>query len=570
MMIAVLLFLITSSIILTGVASPVIREVKLAQDLFRSKQSLYSAESSAEDVVFRLKNAMTVGSAESLAHLGYTTNTTISDIAGGKTILSEGDMLGYIRKVTTSVTTGVGVAFNYGVQTGNGGFILGPNAQVNGNVYSNGDIVGSGGNRITGSAIAANSSALAADQTNNTPLPPTTNITFGNANSSQDFAQSFQVAASSPLNKVRMYLRKVSTPGNATVRIVSDNGSGSPSSSTIASGSLSAALVTSSYGWVEVAFSSNPTLAPGTTYWLVIDGATNSSRYYQIGGNTGYVNGSAKLGQQGGSWSANSNDGYFELYLGGVTATISGVNVGSSSADIVHAHTVNNTTASGSLYCQSGSSNNKACNTSLADPVPQAFPVSEGNIAEFKSDAEAGGETTGSITLSAGSSTLGPRKITGNVTLSNNYILTLSGTLWIEGNLSLSNNVQVRLNSGYGSNSGVIVVDGYVDIGNNVSFTGSGTTGSYIMVLSTSDCPLSTSCGGYDAINVANNAGTVLLNAQNGTLSFSNNSGAKAATAKTISMDNNSVITYESGIISPSFSSGPSGGWEINSWAETE
>jgi Tfp pilus assembly protein PilX len=47
------------------------------------------------------------------------------------------------------------IAFNYGVQAGAGGLTMSNNASVIGNVYSNGPIVGSGGNTIQGDAFSA-------------------------------------------------------------------------------------------------------------------------------------------------------------------------------------------------------------------------------------------------------------------------------------------------------------------------------------------------------------------------------------------------------------------------------
>ncbi|MDQ3015018.1 MAG: hypothetical protein M3Q73_04080, partial [bacterium] len=213
---------------------------------------------------------------------------------------------------------------------------------------------------------------------------------------------------------------------------------------------------------------------------------------------------------------------------------------------------------------------NKACNTSLPDPVAVAMPISDGNIAQWKTEAELGGTYSGNRTIVSASANLGPQKITGNLLLDNNAQVTLNGTLWVQGNLTLENGSKIQLNSGFGTNSGSIIVDGNIIIGNNSTFSGSGTTGSYIMVLTTSDCPLGPTCSGANAIDVSNNAGAVVLNAQRGYIHFSNNAGAKEATAYRIVLDNNAYITYDSGLANVNFSSGPSGGWNVISWKEVE
>jgi hypothetical protein len=559
MLISVVFFLFISLAISFGLVSPSVRQFKIATDLMRSDQSYFLAESGVEDAYYRLKNGMTVGASETIALDGNSVETTISDSGyNEKTISSLGDVSDRERKNELVLSTGVGVAFSYGVQAGTGGFTMANNSVVNGSVYSNGNITGSGS--ITGTALSANSAAAYADQTNDTGTP--TDVTFGNANGTQDFAQSFQLSTTAAVNKVDLYLKKVSTPGNLTVRIVTNSGS-SPSTTTLASGTLSASLVSTTYGWVSVPFSSNPELTAGTTYWIVIDGATNATRYYNIGANSnGYSSGVGKTGQYSGTWNASSGlDGFFKLYLGGLTGLIDGITVGTAGVGNAYAHTINSSTVAGTKYCQA-TNNSPACNTSLADPSQVAMPISDQNILDWKAEAEAGGTYSGSYTVNGTSNSLGPQKITGNLTVTNNGAFTVNGTIWVQGNVDISNNGNVSLSSSYGTSEGVMIVDGTVTIGNNAVFSGSGSAGSYLMVLSTST---STS-----AINLSNNGGAVILYAANGTVNLANNAGAKSLNGKYINLNNNAVVIYDSGLANANFVNGPSGGWNISSWEEVE
>lgn len=563
MLISVIFFLFISLAIIFGLVAPSVREFKNAGDLIKSHQSFFLSESAAEDAYFRLKTAKAIGSSDTITLSGYSATATITDSGYNEKIISSlGDVDSRQRKNELRLTTGTGVSFSYGVQSGTGGFTMGNNSVVNGSVYSNGDITGSGS--ITGTALAANSSALVADQSNGSGMP-SYNIIFANANGTQDFAQSFQVSATSVANKIELYLKKVSTPSNLTVRIVPD-ANGNPGTTTLASGSLSASLVSTTYGWVSVPFSSNPELTTGTTYWIVIDGSTNSSRYYVIGANNNeYANGSGKIGQYSGTWNNTSPsglDGFFNLYLGGLTGLISGITVGTSGVGNAYAHTVNNSTIAGINYCQIGSGNNKACNTSLSDPTQIAMPISDQNILDWKNEAEAGGIYSGNYILDSTSGSLGPKKITGNLTVNNNASLVITGTLWVEGTVTISNNANVNLASSYGTGEGVIVADGIVNINNNSTFNGSGTLGSYLMVLSTSSST--------NAITLANNGGAIILYAANGTVNLSNNSGAKALNGKSINLSNNAVVIYDSGLANSNFVNGPSGGWSITSWGEVK
>ncbi len=558
MMILVFFFVFLSLTIIIGIVTPVVREFQVAGDSFNSKQTYFLAESSVEDVMYRINNSKQVGTSESLVLGSATATTTITDLGSDKKEISSlADTSSHQRKVNLILSIGVGASFSYGMQSGVGGIDMSNNSSIVGSIYSNGPITGSGS--ITGSATSANSAALFADQSNGSGTP-STNISFGNANSTQDMAQSFQVSIDEVVNKSSLYLKKVGSPSNLTVRIVSDS-SGSPGTSTITSGTLSASLVSTNYGWVSVSFTTNPGLTAGTTYWLVIDGSTSSSNYYVLGASSAsYANGVGKIGQYSGTWSSTTPsdlDTFFQIYLGGLTGSISGISVGGSA----YAHTVTGATITGTNYCQVGSNNNKSCDTSRTDPVQVDMPISDQNILDWKDDALVGGTYSGNYTVSS-NVTLGPKKITGNLLIDNNKILTMSGTIWVVGNLTVSNGGELKLSSTYGANSGVIVVDGTISINNNAKFFGSGNSSSYILAVTTSS---STS-----AITVGNNAGAVILHAPDGTVTVSNGAGAKEINGKQISLDNNATISYESGLANLNFTSGPTGSWTVSSWKEIQ
>lgn len=570
MMIVVIFFLFISVSILIGIITPTVREFKIAGTIFNSKNSYFLAESGVEDALYRIKNNKQIGTSETIVLGSSSTTTTITTIGSNqKQIDSLGDTTSNQRKVSATLSTSAGVSFNYGVLVGQGGIDLN-SGTINGNVYANGPITGDSSSAITGTAISANSPSLVSDQSNGTGTP-SSNVIFGDASSTQDVAQSFQVATSSPLNKVQFYIKKIGNPSNATVKIVSDS-SGSPSTTVIASGTLSASTVTASYGWVDVSFTTNPLLTIGTTYWVVIDAGTSSSKYYILGANSaGYANGLGKIGQQAGTWNNTTPSGldyYFGIYLGGVNGLIAGssgsqynqLHVGTVSGT-AQANTVNYTNATGTIYCQSGTGNNKSC-TSQTDPTYQSFPVSDANLTQWQADATAGGISTGNYTVGSSGATLGPKKIVGNLTVSNGGTLTLTGTLWVTGNITLDGGALIQLSSTYGTNDGVIVSDGTITISGGGRATGSGTTGSYIMMLTTSSSS--------SAASISGGAGAVIVYAQNGTITVSGGASLKEATGYRLSVGGGSSITYESGLTNNNFSSGPSGTWSVSSWKESQ
>lgn len=570
MMISVFYFLFISLSVVSGVVSPSVREYKTSSVDLNSKKSYFLAESGVEDAFYRIKNSLPVGGTEDITLDGNTVSTTIADSGSEKIIESVGNVFDYNRKLAMSVTTDVGVSFNYGVQVGTGGLHMTGSGRVNGNVYANGPITGDSSAAVTGTAISGSSSAIAVNQSNDTGTPAY-DVVFGNNNSTQDVAQSFQVTSDIPVNKIQVYIKKVSTPVDATVTIRNDS-SGSPGTTILATGTLSASGVTTSYAWVDVAFSSNPSLVAGTNYWLVLDAATHASRYYLIGGNAnGYAIGLGKIGRQGTSWSDTTPSGidyFFKLFVGGIAGRIAGssgsqwnpLHVGTVSGT-AQANTINYTHATGNLYCTTGTGNNKSC-TAQTDPVYIPFPISTENIESWQTEAEAGGVTSGSVSIGWAGGTLGPRKIEGNLTVSGGGTLTIDGTVWVTGTITLNGGGRIRLNASYGEDDGVIISDGNVTISGGGQATGSGTSGSYLMILSKSE---STS-----AMAINGGAGAVIAYAPYGTIAISGGASLKEATANRITIDGGSSVTYESGLTNNNFSSGPSSTWNISSWVESE
>jgi hypothetical protein len=580
MMVVVFFFMFISLTILIGIITPVVREFNIASDNFDSKQSYFIAESGVEDMMFRVKNSMNIGTLGStrtlyLNGLFVPIPTDLTDVGGGqKRITTVGSVDSNERTIELTLSTATGVSFNYGVLVGQGGVTLGGSGTINGNVYANGPITGDSSAVITGTAISANSPASTTDQTNGTGTPAN-NISFGNASATQDIAQSFRVANSSPLNKIQLYIKKISTPSNATVKIMDDS-SGSVGGTVIASGTLSASVVTTSYGWVDVSFTTNPLLDTSKTYWLVVDASTSSSKYYIIGATSGdsYSNGVSKIGQLGGIWNNNSPSGldyYFGIYLGGINGSIIGsslsqwnpLHIGTVSGT-AQAHTVNYTNVTGNIYCKEGTGNNNNTKTCIDQPDPTyiAYPVSEANMTEWETEALAGGTYTGNYNVGWDGATLGPKKIVGNLTVSSGGTLTITGTLWVTGNIILNGGSLTKLAASYGSNDGVIMSDGTIVISGGGHANGSGTAGSYLMLLSRDDTT--------SAMTVDGGAGAVIAYAPYGTITISGGASLKEATGYQMVVNGGSSITYESGLTNNNFSSGPSGSWGINSWKETQ
>lgn len=574
-----LIFVTISTFVVYALSNPLLSTNRATGNILESKRVFVAANSSMEEVLYKMKNGMSVASYETIVLDDIETGVSVATTFSGQSVQVESEAGDISRRLQVDVSETVGVSFSYGMQAGRGGFEMYGGSIVYGNLYSNGGIVGYGGATITGSATAANGSDPTLHITNGTVGAPAQEILFGgqlvyNDKKPEDVAQSFTVSTTTPVTSVRLYIKKYANVwmNDATVRIT-NNTSSRPGNTTLASATLSASNVTTSYNYLSVPFSSNPVLTPGTTYWLVIDTANTWSSYYMLGANAnGYASGMAKTGTYGGSSWSNTNpaglDMYFDLFVGGEVGTIDGMqNNRLTIGDDGWAREISGVDATGVLYCQGSSYTNKACNTSRPDPVQQPFPISDGNIEAWKEEAAAGGVQTGDLTIGWQGGSIGPKKIEGNLRVSSGGTLTVTGTLWVTGNVTVDGGGTVTLSNSYGSTSGIIVTDGRVTATGGGKFSGNNISGNYILLITTSTCPVG-SCSGNNAITVSGGAGAVILNAQKGTLQLSGGAEAKQATAETIIMDGGTEVHYETGMMDMNFNSGPSGSWSISDWTE--
>ncbi|MDP2821036.1 MAG: hypothetical protein Q8O39_02445 [bacterium] len=242
---------------------------------------------------------------------------------------------------------------------------------------------------------------------------------------------------------------------------------------------------------------------------------------------------------------------------------ISGLEVGKNAK----VYTCQNSEIKSTLTCVI----NKGCTAQTIEALTEEIsplnpPISTLTIQGWKKEASDGG-TIGYLHLS-GSQTLslGPKKIEGNLLLENQAKLTITGTIWVTGDIHLQNSAILELASDYGSNSGVIITDEEILLENNVITRGSSQKESYLMLLSTSPSLEL----GDPAIEMKNNAQSDILYTSRGAISLINSANLRSIYATKLFLQNNVVLSYEVGLESVEFFSGPSRGWKVISWKEIE
>lgn len=515
------------------------------------------------------------GESETAFGNGSYSVTITSQSPGIKVIESTGyipNKAGARVKRTVKITSvnGVGVAFVYGLQVGEGGLELGNSNLIEGSIYSNGNIIAGNHNTITGDVWVAGGPEPVPDQQTDCTDLNCQDFAFGKTTGGEtrlDVAQSFAPGQSGVLNKVSLKIKKINNPPDIAVRILEDKDGKPDKNSILTQGTLFSNLVTSLYGWIDVTFISSPALEKDTSYWLMLDTSSDSNNYWlwQSDLAQSYPRGLPKWSP---NWSVGSAvwnlfvpaaDLSFKSYLGGEPTSVQADANKMTVAGEVHAHMIENLIISKDAYYQT-ILNSTVSGTSYpgsADPPPKVFPISEANTAEWKQVAENNGVTAGDITACV--DVLDSKKIDGNVTLNSGCRVIVKSPVWITGNLTLNSNNILTLDSGYGAGSGVIMVDGKVEINSNNHLNGSGVGSSLLMVLSTFDSRINNE----SAVKVNSNGNTGVYYASAGIIEPGTGNSFKELTAWKIKLINNSVIDYETGLSSTMFTSGPTGAYSL-------
>ncbi len=263
-----------------------------------------------------------------------------------------------------------------------------------------------------------------------------------------------------------------------------------------------------------------------------------------------------------------------------VSAGPAGLIDGVHSTSTAYAHTITGSVIEGDAHYQS-ISGTTVLGTSYPGSTDQAttsLPIDDAMIADWESEAEDGGTiTTPCPYVITEDIILGPAKIDCDLEISGSPTVTLAGNVFVAGDIDMKNTATIRVDASLGSRVVVMIADNASDqlasskinLSNSVVFQGSGSSGSYIMLVSQNKS--AESGGSEKAIDITNSIeGALLVYAGHGEIQLQNNVDLKEVTAYRIRLKNSAEVIYESGLSSLLFSSGPGGGYNIGSWREVE
>lgn len=269
-----------------------------------------------------------------------------------------------------------------------------------------------------------------------------------------------------------------------------------------------------------------------------------------------------------------------------VSAGPSGRVWGIHATSSVYAHTIGDsskaTIVDGDTYYATEQTNTTVGGTSYPSSPDQptaALPISDSQISEWEADAAAGGiitscDDSGNYTITAPTS-LGPKKIACNLIVKSTT-LTVTGPLWVTGNITTAANPIIKMSSSLGSQNVAIIADnplnrsgsGVISINQGTIFQGSGAPGSYVFMISQNN---SAELGGsIDAVTLGQSSTALVAYASHGQITLNQSANASETTAYKIVLMQSSNVTYDTGLPSTVFQSGPSGGYAISSWGEMQ
>lgn len=202
------------------------------------------------------------------------------------------------------------------------------------------------------------------------------------------------------------------------------------------------------------------------------------------------------------------------------------------------------------------------------------LPISDAQISEWEAEAEAGGtisacDSDGNYMVTS-NMTLGPVKITCNLVVkSTSGVLQVAGPIWVVGNITTQTSPTIKIDAALGSQNVAIIADnpanptgsGTISVGQSTAFQGSGAASSFVFLISQNR---SAEMGGSTvAIAMAQGASALVAYASHGLLTLSQSVSVKEATGYKIALSQSANVTYDRGLPSTVFKSGPGGSWSI-------
>lgn len=285
-------------------------------------------------------------------------------------------------------------------------------------------------------------------------------------------------------------------------------------------------------------------------------------------------------GADGNVYSNGIIQGYSNARIVGNAWAVNGINPSSGRITITkdaYASFIQYCTVSGNSYSPTPPSNCTVSGSQNIAPAPTPLPLPSVDLDYWRNAAQTGGIIQGDYVQNSGTSSLGPKVITGNLTLNSNSKMIVTGALWVYGTFTMNSNTQLILDEAFGQNGTVILLDHPTDkanqgrlVLNSNAAVKKTSQGGYILFVSTNE---QDNCN-TKAAEFNSNAEAPAIIANSGCIQMNSNADLVALSAKRLVLNSNAAITYETAISSALYLPGPGVGgsegfgWQVDSWKE--
>ncbi|MDE1966539.1 MAG: hypothetical protein KGI45_00475 [Patescibacteria group bacterium] len=271
-----------------------------------------------------------------------------------------------------------------------------------------------------------------------------------------------------------------------------------------------------------------------------------------------------------------------------ISAGASGLISGITATGTAYAHTIQNSTIQNAAHYMVIDPNttvggspcpNANCYPNSSDLPTEPLPISDAQISQWESDAAAGGTascSSGAYTISSDMS-IGPLKIPCDLAIKNSTV-TITGPIWVTGNIDIKGST-VQMSSSLNSQNVAIIADnpsnttgsGIISVDTSSQFYAAGcpnscVPGAYVFLISQNN---SAETGGSTAaITPGQSSSGLITYASHGQINVGQSVHLKEVTAYKIVISNTANVTYDSGLGSSLFESGPGGAYTLEDWYE--
>lgn len=325
--------------------------------------------------------------------------------------------------------------------------------------------------------------------------------------------------------------------------------------------------------------SNNPISKKTVSATAAISSSSVSFHYGVQAGNGGFTlsNSSSIIGNVFSSGPVIGNNNNW-IYGDAVSAGAGGLVYGIHATGTVFSHTIGDISAATAVdkdayyMVKTNTTVTGTSHPGSTDQNPVPMPISDAQISQWESEAAAGGtisscDGSGNYVVSS-SMSLGPVKIACNLVVkSSSGVLTVTGPIWVTGDITTQTGPTIRMDPSLGSQNVAIVADnplnqagsGIITVGQTSIFQGSGSPGSFVFLISQNNS--AETGGGVTALSMNQGTSALVAYASHGLASLSQSVNVKEVTAYKISLSQSASVTYDTGLPSTLFETGPGGSW---------